>query len=220
MTMKERTAPSRGRFITLEGGEGAGKSTNLAALVEHLRGAGIDLEVTREPGGTPLAEEVRELLLARRDEQVSPVAELLLVFAGRAQHLAERIEPALAAGRWVLCDRFTDATHAYQGGGRGLDSGLIDTLAAQVHSDLWPDLTLYLDLPPAEGLERMAARGDPDRFETERVAFFDRVRATYLARAASEPERFRVIDAGRELAVVRADVVAAVEAFQVRAYAT
>jgi dTMP kinase len=216
VTTRGGTASGRGRFITIEGGEGAGKSTNVAALVEHLRGVGIDLEVTREPGGTPLAEEIRELLLARRDEQVSPVAELLLVFAARAQHLAERIEPALAAGRWVLCDRFTDATHAYQGGGRGLDAGLIDALAARVHPDLWPDLTLYLDLPPAEGLERMAARGDPDRFESERIAFFDRVRDRYLARAAAEPERFRVIDAGRELEAVRADVVAAVEAFRMR----
>lgn len=209
------SAAARGRFITVEGGEGAGKSTNLGAIAEHLAACGIEVELTREPGGTPLAEEIRALLLEPRDEPMAPVTELLLMFAARAQHLARRIEPALAAGRWVVCDRFTDATHAYQGGGRGLDAALIDALAAQVHPGRWPDLTLYLDLAPDEGLARMAARGAPDRIETEAGAFFERVRSSYLARAAAEPERFRIIDAGRPLELVRADVVATVEAFRV-----
>ncbi|HSG90775.1 MAG TPA: dTMP kinase [Pseudomonadales bacterium] len=204
----------RGRFITVEGGEGAGKSTNIAALVAHLRARGLEVVLTREPGGTPLAEEIRDLLLARREELMDPVAELLLMFAARAQHVARRIEPALAAGQWVVCDRFTDATYAYQGGGRGLDEGLIAELAARVHGSLWPDLTLYLDLPPTLGLERTVARGAPDRIETEAEAFFERVRAAYLERAAAEPERFRIIDARADLAVVQAAVIAAVDAFR------
>lgn len=206
----------RGRFITIEGGEGAGKSTNLAALVEHLRVRGIEVEVTREPGGTPLAEEIRALLLAERSETVAPLAELLLMFAARAQHLAGRIEPALAAGRWVVCDRFTDATFAYQGAGRALDPTAVETLATLVHPGLWPDLTLYLDLPPARGLARATARSDPDRIERENGEFFERVRSGYLQRARAEPDRFRIIDADRPLDAVQADVVAAVEDFRDR----
>lgn len=206
---------SRGRFISVEGGEGAGKSTNIAAVVAHLRAAGIEVELTREPGGTPLAEEVRALLLAPREEPMAPLAELLLMFAARAQHLGALVEPALEAGRWVICDRFTDATYAYQGGGRQLDAAAIDALAALVHPGLWPDLTLYLDLAPAAGLQRMAQRGGaPDRIETESAAFFERVRATYLARAQREPQRFCIIDADRPLARVQADVLAAVDGFR------
>jgi dTMP kinase len=204
---------SRGRFITIEGGEGAGKSTNLAAVVETLEARGLAVEVTREPGGTPLAEELRALLLAERAETVAPLAELLLVFAARAQHLAERVAPALDAGRWVVCDRFTDATFAYQGAGRGLEPGTIAALADLVHPAFWPDLTLYLDLPPALGRDRAAARGAPDRIEREADAFFERVRACYRARAEAEPARFRVVDADRDRDAVRRQVVDAVVAF-------
>jgi dTMP kinase len=202
-----------GCFLTVEGGEGVGKSTQIAALRAHLEARGLTVELTREPGGTPFAERVRDLLLEEAEETVDPLAELLLVFAARAQHLARRIRPALAAGRWVLCDRFTDATFAYQGGGRGIDAAAIARLAELVHGELWPDLTLYLDLPPAQGLERMRARGAPDRFERESERFFERVRATYLARAEAEPGRFAVIDASGDVDAVRMRVTGAVDAF-------
>jgi dTMP kinase len=200
---------SRGLFITLEGGEGVGKSTNLAFAAERIRAAGRELVVTREPGGTALAEQIRELLLQRSGEPVAGLTELLLVFAARAQHLQQVILPALAAGRWVLCDRFTDATYAYQGGGRGLDQAVIAQLEALVQGGLRPDLTLLLDAPLAVTRERLAARGEPDRFELEQQAFFERVRATYQQRAAAEPSRFRVLDAGQPLAVVQAQLAAA-----------
>lgn len=203
----------RGRFLTLEGVEGAGKSTNLDAVVRHLELRGHDVDVTREPGGTPLAEEIRELLLARRDEAVAPLTELLLVFAARAQHLAARIEPALAAGRWVVCDRFTDATYAYQGAGRGLPRDAIDLLVRCVHPVRRPDLTIYLDVPPGEGLRRAQARGEPDRFEAEALAFFSRVRDAYLDLARAEPDRFAVIDASRALEDVGSDVLRALDIF-------
>lgn len=190
----------RGRFISLEGMEGSGKSTNLAAAAHWLRQQGIDLLVTREPGGTPLAEELRTLLLQVRDEPVAPLSELLLMFAGRAQHLQTVIEPALAAGRWVLCDRFTDATYAYQGGGRQLDHGAIATLEALVHPRLQPDLTLVLDLSWEAAAPRIADR-ELDRFEREAAAFFERVRAVYLQRAAADP-RFAIVDAGPPLETV------------------
>jgi dTMP kinase len=186
---------SRGRFITLEGGEGAGKSTLAKALAEALRQRGLRVMLTREPGGTPLAERVREVLLARTDEAVDPRAELLLMFAARALHVEGLIRPALARGDWLLCDRFSDASYAYQGGGRGVPSALIDTLASSVHGDLWPDATLLLDLPVADGMRRAAARSGADRFEAERVDFFERVRATYLQRAAAEPRRIHRLDA-------------------------
>ena len=186
----------RGRFITLEGGEGVGKSTNLAFIKAHIERAGIEVVATREPGGTPLAEEIRELLLAVREEPMAELTELLLVFAGRAQHLATLIEPALARGAWVLSDRFTDATYAYQGGGRGLDRELIAELESLVQGKLRPDLTLYLDSPPEIAAARLAGR-ELDRFEREQRVFFERVRAVYLERA-SDP-RFRVIDASRSL---------------------
>ncbi len=192
----------RGRLITLEGMEGSGKSTNLAHAAEWLRDQGIDLLVTREPGGTPLAEELRELLLAVRTEPVAPMTELLLMFAGRAQHLATVIEPALEAGRWVLCDRFTDATYAYQGGGRALGDHAIAALEALVHPQLQPDLTLVLDLSWEVACERIAQRR-LDRFEREAQAFFERVRTVYRTRAAGDP-RFALIDASRPLADVTA----------------
>lgn len=192
----------RGQFITLEGGEGVGKSTNLAVVTQWLQQRKIDFIVTREPGGTPLAEQIRQLLLAPREEQVSERAELLLMFAARAQHIATIIEPALAAGRWVLCDRFTDATHAYQGGGRSVSTALINQLQDIVHAELTPDLTLLLDLPVEEGMARAGQRGALDRFEQEELSFFNRVRQRYLELAAEQPQRFRVIDASQPLATV------------------
>lgn len=192
-----------GLFITVEGGEGVGKSTNIAFIAELLRGAGHDVVQTREPGGTALGEAIRGLLLQPRDEPVAMWAELLLIFAARAQHLAQVIEPALAQGRCVLCDRFTDATYAYQGGGRGLDRGAIGELERLVQGARRPDLTILLDAPVAVGRERAAARGAPDRFEQEQQTFFERVREAYLERARNEPQRFRIIDAARELAAVQ-----------------
>lgn len=188
----------RGRFITFEGGEGAGKSTQLARSAEWLRARGVDVIVTREPGGTARAERLRTILLERDDEPMPQSCELLLMFAARATHLENLVRPAVARGAWVLCDRFTDATYAYQGGGRGLPVSQIDALVDIVHPDLQPDLTLLLDLPVTDGLARAASRngsGGPDRFEAEQQAFFERVRATYLERAQREPRRFRVIDA-------------------------
>jgi dTMP kinase len=201
--MKAPTARRRGRFITLEGGEGVGKSTNLGFVANELRAAGLEVELTREPGGTPLAERVRELIVAPSDENMPPMAELLLVFAARALHIEGRIRPALAAGRWVLCDRFTDASFAYQGAGRGLGDAPVHWLEEQVQGDLRPDLTLLLDAPPEIGLGRAEARGAADRFEQERREFFGRVREGYLARARAEPARFRVIDASMPLAEVQ-----------------
>lgn len=209
-------AGDRGRFITIEGGEGAGKSTHVVALVAHLEAQGIDVVNTREPGGTPLAEDLRALLLARREEPLDELAELLLMFAGRAQHLAQVIRPALAAGRWVVCDRFTDASFAYQGGGRGMGMDKVATLAKLVHGDLQPDLTLYLDLPRELGLARARKRGELDRFEGETDPFFDRVRQTYLDLAAADPQRIRTVDASADLDAVRSEVIAVVEAFRQR----
>ena len=207
----KRRVEQRGRFITLEGGEGVGKTTNLEVVRAILARRGYDVLVTREPGGTPLAEEIREVLLSPRDEPVTPLAEALLVFAARAQHVHTVIEPALAEGRWVLCDRFTDSTFAYQAGGRGLDRAVVKQLAAWVHGARWPDLTLYLDAPADMAMTRIADR-EHDRFEGERRAFFDRVRAAYRERARSEG-RVVEIDASRPLAEVGADVTAALERF-------
>lgn len=192
-----------GLFITLEGPEGAGKSTNREYLAEHLRAQGVDVLLTREPGGTPLAERIRELLLAPSDERMAADTELLLVFAARAQHLAEVIRPALARGAVVLCDRFTDATYAYQGGGRGLSVERIALLEQFVQGDLRPDLTLVFDLPVEIGLSRAAARGRLDRFEQEGKAFFEAVRQAYLARAVAEPARYSLVDASQTLAQVQ-----------------
>ena len=199
-----------GLFITLEGPEGAGKSTNRDYLAACLREQGIEVLLTREPGGTPLAERIRELLLTPSDEVMAADTELLLVFAARAQHLAGVIKPALARGCVVLCDRFTDATYAYQGGGRGLSLERIATLEQFVQGDLRPDLTLVFDLPIEIGLARAAARGRLDRFEQEGSAFFDAVRQTYLQRAAAAPERYRIVDAAQTLTQVQHDLDALV----------
>jgi|TARA_A100001518_G_C1219938_1_gene63772 dTMP kinase len=195
-----------GLFITLEGPEGAGKSTNREYLAERLREQGVDVLLTREPGGTPLAERIRELLLDPSDEPMAADAELLLVFAARAQHLQQVIRPALAKGSVVLCDRFTDATYAYQGGGRGLSIERIAQLEQFVQGELRPDLTLIFDLPVEVGLARAAARGRLDRFEQEGRGFFEAVRQAYLQRAEQAPQRYRVLDAGQTLAQVQADI--------------
>ncbi|MGD9388707.1 MAG: dTMP kinase [Gammaproteobacteria bacterium] len=195
--------PGRGRFITLEGGEGVGKSTNVGFVSGRLEAAGLDVQVTREPGGTPLAERVRQVIVSPSGETVPPIAELLLIFAARSLHVEGLIRPALEAGRWVLCDRFTDASYAYQGWGRELGDAPVAWLENHVQGDLRPDLTLLLDADPAVGLERAGARGAADRFEQERLEFFGRVREGYLARAAAEPDRFRVVDASRPLREVR-----------------
>ncbi|MFO1427535.1 MAG: dTMP kinase [Steroidobacteraceae bacterium] len=192
---------SRGRFITLEGIEGAGKSTVAAVLCAALAERGLTVRLTREPGGTPLAERIRAIALEHGREQLSAEGETLLMFAARAVHLDNLVRPALAAGEWVICDRFTDATRAYQGGGRGVDRDWIESLAAAVHGDLAPDLTLLLDLPVGTGLARARLRhaasgaGAVDRFESETVAFFERVRRRYLEIAHAEPARVRVLDA-------------------------
>lgn len=186
---------TRGKLITLEGGEGAGKSTLLAGLQKHLRAQGVELVQTREPGGTPLGEAVRAIVLDPAHRDMCAEAELLLMFASRAQLVRECIEPALAAGQWVLCDRFTDASYAYQGGGRGVPNERIATLEQWATGGLTPDLTLLLDLPVATGRARAAGRGEADRIEVEGDTFFERVRAAYRARAAAEPTRFRLIDA-------------------------
>ncbi len=186
----------RGRFITLEGIEGVGKSSHVAGLRRMLERAGHTVDATREPGGTPLADRIRELVLAPGDELPCADAELLLIFAARAEHLAKRVRPALEAGRWVLCDRFTDATYAYQGGGHGVSAQRIEAIESWVQGSLQPDCTLLLDAPVDTALARAHGRaGDSDRFEAESRAFFERARATYLERARSAPERFRIVDA-------------------------
>jgi len=192
-----------GLFITLEGPEGAGKSTNLNYLAARLREQGLEVVLTREPGGTELAEKIRELLLAPSDELMAADTELLLVFAARAQHLAQVIRPAMARGAVVLCDRFTDATYAYQGGGRGLSVARIAELEQFVQGDLRPDLTLVFDLPVEVGLARAAARGRLDRFEQEGQAFFEAVRQAYLQRAQAEPQRYNLLDAAQSLEAVQ-----------------
>ena len=197
---------NKGRFITLEGGEGVGKSSNMAFIVDLLTEAGVDFIQTREPGGTPLAEEIRQLLLTPRDEHMDELSELLLGFAARAQHLARTIRPALAAGTWVLCDRFTDATVAYQGAGRGLSLSTIAQLRALVHRDLQPDMTLLLDAPVEIGMSRAGERGELDRFEQEQMSFFERVRQGYIDQAQADPDRYRIIDASQSLSDVQADI--------------
>jgi len=189
----------QGCFITLEGIEGVGKSTNLEYVSSLVREAGHDVVITREPGGTELAERIRDLVLMHSEERVPPVTELLLMFAARAVHLENKILPSLANGHWVICDRFTDATYAYQGGGRGADKGFIARLEQDVQGDLRPDLTLLLDADPDIGMKRARERGEADRFETERNNFFINVREAYLDRARSEPDRIKVIDAAASL---------------------
>lgn len=195
-----------GKFIVIEGMEGCGKTTNMQFIQTFLLTQHIPLLVTREPGGTPLAEEVRALLLANRDEKVSEEAELLLMFAARAQHLAQKIKPALSSGQWVLCDRFTDATYAYQGGGRQLSQSTIETLETLVQKELRPDLVMILDIPVEKGLERAAQRGNLDRFEKEKNDFFHRVRDVYLQRAQAYPNRYKVIDASLPIDKVQENI--------------
>jgi len=202
---------SRGMFITLEGGEGAGKSTNLAYVRQWLQRAGREVVVTREPGGTVLGERVRDILLHSRELEISPESEMLLMFAARAEHIARVIRPALVSGRDVLCDRFTDATYAYQGGGRGVAAERIATIENWVQGDLRPDLTLLFDVPVDAGRQRAGQRSEPDRFERENNEFFMRVHAVYLARAQNEPERIRVIDASRSLDNVERQIAKVLE---------
>ena len=200
-------------FITLEGTEGVGKSTALTYIQAYLAQHQVPFVTTREPGGTPLAEKIRTLLLTKDTEPMSSTAELLLVFAARAQHLAQVIQPALASGQWVLCDRFTDATYAYQGGGRGLrqaDIGLLETL---VQGELRPTLTLWLDAPVELGLSRGAARQQLDRFEQEKAVFFDKVRAVYQQRAEADPKRYRRIDASLSIEEVQDQIHAVLARF-------
>jgi dTMP kinase len=198
--------PKPGLFITVEGVEGAGKSTQLSLILQYLQDNGIDVISTREPGGTPFAESVRELLLANRDEKVDQVTELLLMFAARSQHLTELIKPAIAEGKWVVCDRFTDATYAYQGGGRQLGFDLVAELEQLVQGDFRPDRTFYLDLPVEQGMQRVVTRGEKDRFEHEQVEFFERVRRAYLQLVEADPSRYIVIDASQSLESVQSDL--------------
>jgi dTMP kinase len=198
----------KGGFVTLEGIEGAGKTTVAAALIALLEQRGYAVQATREPGGTPLAEQLRGILLSRGSETISPVAETLLMFAARSVHIENRIRPALARGEWIICDRYTDATRASQGAGRSVDAGWIEQLAKEVHAGVEPDLTLLLDLPVVVGLERArqrrVARGEMvmDRFESQAIEFFERVRRAYLQLAAAAPQRFVVIDATQPLEAV------------------
>ncbi|MGD8378769.1 MAG: dTMP kinase [Gammaproteobacteria bacterium] len=209
-------ASKRGCFITVEGGEGVGKSTNLAFIQRHLEAAGETVVMTREPGGTPLAERIRDLLVDRAEHRMPDMTELLLMFAARAEHLEHRIRPALAVGHWVVCDRFTDATYAYQGGGRSMDHALIELLEQHVQRDLRPDLTLLLDAPVEVGIQRARARGEQDRFEVEQSDFFERVRESYLAIARREPERVSIVDASRELADVQRSLADILDGFLAR----
>lgn len=195
-----------GKFITFEGIEGVGKSTNISHFVSVVEAAGHQVLTTREPGGTPMAERIRALVAEHGDEAMPDIAELLLVFAARSLHVNNVILPALSSGTWVVCDRFTDSSRAYQGGGRGLPQGDIDLLADWVHGDLQPDLTILLDAPVETGMARAGRRGDPDRFEIEQMDFFQRVRQTYLQLAEAHPERFAVVDATQSLEDVKSDI--------------
>lgn len=199
-----------GKFITVEGIEGVGKSTNITYIQQLLEANGIDVVLTREPGGTPLGEAIRALLLDAQYTGMDSVCELQLMFAARAEHLARVIHPALSQGRWVLCDRFTDATYAYQGGGRGIDTAIISRLEQLVQGDFRPDLTLLLDVPVEVGLARASDRSAPDRFEQEKVDFFARVRQAYLDMARLHDGRYRVIDASQPLAGVQQQIAAVV----------
>ena len=199
-------AVTRGQFITVEGTEGVGKSTNMDFIESWLKRAGKELVITREPGGTELGEKLRAVLLDAKEQSMCDDTELLLMFAARAQHLHEVIQPALDAGKWVLCDRFTDSTYAYQGGGRGIELSRIAQLETWVQGHRRPDMTLILDLPIDVGLERAGKRSAPDRFELEKHDFFNKVRDTYLSRAAANPERYQVIDASPSISDVQQSI--------------
>jgi dTMP kinase len=205
----------KGKFITFEGSEGVGKSTNILLVKEYLESKNIDLLLTREPGGTPLAETIRGLLLDKSDETIDQTCELLMVFAARAQHLNTVIIPALNKGLWVICDRFTDSTYAYQGGGRGLDQNLISELEKVVQKNLMPDLTFYLDIDVSLGLSRATERAELDRFECEKIDFFERVRFAYLERVKTglNNQHYRLIDAGQDLESVQQDIVSCLDKF-------
>jgi dTMP kinase len=203
----------RGCFITIEGTEGVGKTTNMDYTLSMLEAAGIDVVTTREPGGTELGEEIRALLLGHKHDGMHDDTELMLMFAARAEHIAQVIRPALDKGKWVLCDRFTDATYAYQGGGRGIDLQRIAALEDWVQGDLRPDMTLLLDVPVEIGLERAGKRSAPDRFEKEKRVFFENVRAMYRQRAEQDAERFYVIDASQELQAVQQQLQEALAGF-------
>ncbi|MET0071387.1 MAG: dTMP kinase [Candidatus Thiodiazotropha sp.] len=211
--MSDSEMMARGRFITVEGGEGAGKSSNLAFIQSLLEAAGKQVLFTREPGGTPLGEAIRDLLLGHQHTGMADDTELLLMFAARAEHLQQKILPALEQGIWVLCDRFTDASFAYQGAGRGLSLERIAKLQQFVQGSLRPDLTLLLDLPVETGLQRAGERSRPDRFEREAQDFFERVRSGYLQIASEEPERVRVIDASPGLPQVQAQISATIQRY-------
>ncbi len=204
---------SRGKFITVEGVEGAGKSSNLDFIRMLLEESGKEVLFTREPGGTPLGEEVRQLLLGHKHTGMADDTELLLMFAARAEHLEQKIRPALEAGIWVLCDRFTDASYAYQGSGRGIDKQRIQVLEEWTQRGLRPDLTLLLDLPVEIGLERANKRSEPDRFEKEKATFFEKVRSGYLEIAWNEADRVKVVDASRPLFEVQATISTLIQAF-------
>jgi dTMP kinase len=200
-----------GKFIVLEGGEGVGKSTNLQYLCDMLKAHKVDVKTTREPGGTPFGEQLRQLLLdARSVTEVASETELLLMFAARVQHLKEVIRPCLEQGTWVICDRFTDASYAYQGGGRGLPAAHIEYLERWLQAGLQPDMVLLFDAPVGVGLERANKRGQADRFEREQQAFFERVRAVYLERAQRDPQRYCIIDAAQDLKHVQEQLNGAV----------
>jgi dTMP kinase len=209
--METELSADRGRLITVEGIEGAGKTTNLEFAVDWARKSGCEVIATREPGGTELGEALRELLLANRDELFTVEAEALAMFAARAEHIERVIEPALAGGAWVVCDRFTEATYAYQGGGRGLALSRIAALEDWVQGALRPDLTVLLDVSPEVGLKRARERSGPDRFEQEQIDFFERAREVYLRRAAQEMGRYAVIDAEQDLAHVRSAIADAID---------
>lgn len=204
---------NKGYFITVEGTEGVGKSTNMAFVKQWLENKGVETIHTREPGGTPFAEEVRELLLSKREESVNSKTELLLMFAARCQHVYQKIQPALEQGTWVLCDRFTDASYAYQGAGRGLGFDKLKELEEWSLEGFKPDLTLMLDLPVLTGLERAQKRGPTDRFEEEKVEFFNKVRNGYLNIAQNEPERMKIIDAQGSIEQVQQQIAQTLEAF-------
>ena len=196
----------KGLFLVLEGGEGVGKTTNMAFIQDYLKTHKVEFEYSREPGGTPLAEAIRDLILVKRDEQMSNMTELMLMFAARAQHLDQKILPTLESGRWLVCDRFTDATYAYQGGGRGFDKELIEQLESTVQGKLRPDCTIILDADVEVGFARARARAELDRMESESKAFHENVRQAYLERANAQPEKYAVVDASQDLASVQADI--------------
>jgi len=202
-----------GKFITLEGGEGVGKTTNILYIKQLLESYDVKVVNTREPGGTVFAESIRQLLLENREETISETTELLLMFAARAQHIQQVIKPALAKGHWVLCDRFTDATYAYQGGGRGMDITMINWLEQQVQGDIRPDLTLLFDAPITVGMERANKRGKLDRFEQEKQVFFEKVRSAYLERAEQNQQVIKIINADQPLNNVQDQIYSVIHTF-------